>query len=221
MIIYLDESGDLGLDFNNGKKCSKHFVITLLVCYSIVASQHIKNSIKKTLRRKINYNQKKSEQELKGTNSILSVKKYFYMQATKTEDWSLCSLVLDKRKILESLRSKPSIHRLYNFLAREVLKQVDFSKVETLITLVVDKSKGKREIKEFDSYLTNNLEAVLPLNVNIKINHEKSHENPGLQAVDLFSWGIYRAVEHQDQAWYSCFKERIVTYEMFVHLPQI
>lgn len=37
MIIYLDESGDLGFDFTN-KKPSKKFVIILLVCKDKSAS---------------------------------------------------------------------------------------------------------------------------------------------------------------------------------------
>ena len=46
--------------------------------------------------------------------------------------------------------------------------------------------------------------------VPLNIYHERSQENAGLQAVDLFCWGIYRKVEHGDRAWYGVFGEKIM-----------
>ena len=56
-------------------------------------------------------------------------------------------------------------------------------------------SKNKDEIADFNQHLANQLEALLPLAVPLNIYHERSHENAGLQAVDLFCWGVFRKYE--------------------------
>ena len=50
--IYLDESGDLGFDFNN-RGTPKHFIITLLYCENTAAAKMITTCVKRTLRRKL------------------------------------------------------------------------------------------------------------------------------------------------------------------------
>jgi hypothetical protein len=58
-------------------------------------------------------------------------------------------------------------------------------------------------------YVANQLEALLPLNIPLNIYHERAHENAGLQAVDLFCWGIYKKCEMEDAEWYDIFREAI------------
>ena len=48
MHIYLDESGDLGFEFND-RSPSSHFIITLLVCDSSESVKAIKKSVEKTI----------------------------------------------------------------------------------------------------------------------------------------------------------------------------
>ncbi len=57
MIIYLDESGDLGFDFVN-KKPSQKFVITLLVCRNKGAVDAFKGAVRRTLKNKLNHKKK-------------------------------------------------------------------------------------------------------------------------------------------------------------------
>jgi hypothetical protein len=77
------------------------------------------------------------------------------------------------------------------------------------VRLIVDRSKNRSEIKDFNQYLQNQIEALLPLNTALTIEHLTSQESPGLQAVDMFCWGIARKYEHCDTAWYNVFKGRI------------
>lgn len=58
-------------------------------------------------------------------------------------------------------------------------------------------------------YVVNNLEALLPLNTRLNIDHLGSHENVGLQAVDLFCWGIARKVGLGDAEWYAVFQDKV------------
>lgn len=75
MHIYLDESGDLGFEFND-KNPSSYFVITLLVCDNHESAKAVKKSIEKTSKNKINAKSQKLY-ELKGTCSNLNIKTYF------------------------------------------------------------------------------------------------------------------------------------------------
>lgn len=45
--------------------------------------------------------------------------------------------------------------------------------------------------------------------VPLNIDHAASSDNPGLQAIDLFAWGIYRKYEKGDLVWYEVFKEKV------------
>lgn len=75
MFIFLDESGDLGFDFNKAGT-SQTFTIALLVCERQTVRQ-IKNAVKRTLKNKVNTKRKKKVHELKGTSTSLAVKTYF------------------------------------------------------------------------------------------------------------------------------------------------
>jgi hypothetical protein len=39
--------------------------------------------------------------------------------------------------------------------------------------------------------------------------HHRSDENIGLQAADLFAWGIFRKYERDDRAWFDVFREKV------------
>jgi hypothetical protein len=52
--------------------------------------------------------------------------------------------------------------------------------------------------------------------VPLDIYHYSSHENYGLQAVDLFGWGFFRKYEKKDCQWLECFKEKIAFDELYL-----
>jgi hypothetical protein len=209
MIIYLDESGDLGFDFN-GKSPSRKFVITLLVCNGQEVSRGFKKAVRRTIKNKLN--RKKSNrrivQELKGTQTTITVKKYFYGQCPD-DGWRIYTIALNKKRVNDKLQTAVGKKKLYNFLARLLLEKVDLTAPGSAVTLVIDKSKNKDEIADFNNYVANQLDALLPLDVPLNIYHERSHENPGLQSVDLFCWGIFRKHEKRDYQWYNEFSAKI------------
>jgi len=51
----------------------------------------------------------------------------------------------------------------------------------------------------------------------LEIFQSKSDEIRGLQAVDMFSWGVFRKYERNDNEWYNIFKKKI-SFET-VYLP--
>lgn len=209
MIVYLDESGDLGFDFARSKTSSK-FVITLLVCNSADSAGGFRKAVRRTLKNKLNNKKNKSRivQELKGTGTSLAIKRYFYRQAPDN-GWRIYTVALNKVRVEEPLRSKQGKKKLYNFLARFIIEHVDLSGAAPAVTLITDRCKNKEEVEDFNGYIANQLEALLPLNIPLNIYHENSQDNPGLQAVDLFCWGVYRKYEMQDLEWYEVYREKI------------
>lgn len=209
MIIFLDESGDLGFDFSK-PKTSRKFVITLLVCQDREALDCFRKAVNRTLKNKINHKKSgRQVQELKGTGTILEIKRYFYHHLHR-DGWQIYTVVLNKSRVNDDLRRPDTKKKLYNFLARFILEKIDLADATPAVTLVTDRCKNRDEIKDFNAYVANQLEALLPLNVPLNIYHERSHENQGLQAVDLFCWGIFRKYEMGDSEWYDVYRDGIV-----------
>lgn len=209
MIIYLDESGDLGFDFNK-PKTSRKFVITVLVCQNRDAIDCFRKAVSRTLKNKLNHKKgDRKVQELKGTGTTIEVKQYFYRHLLRN-GWQLYSVVLNKTRVNDDLRKSHTKKKLYNFLARFILEKIDLNNAAPAVTLVTDRCKNREEIQDFNSYVANQLEAMLPLNVPLNIYHERSHDNQGLQAVDLFCWGIFRKYEMGDSEWYDVYRDAIV-----------
>lgn len=212
--LYLDESGDLGFDFVN-KKPSKFFTISILAIKGVENNRRLINVVKKTLDRKLNKkrNKKRYVQELKGTDTTLKIKQYFYEKA-KAIPFALFALTLNKKRVFERLaRDK---ERVYNYIARLVLDQIKFENANLQIELIVDKCKSQKQIREFNDYIINQLKARIDPAMPLNIKHENSVSYKGLQASDLFSWGVFRKYEKGNSDWYDVFKENIRFDQMYL-----
>lgn len=212
--LYLDESGDLGFDFVN-KRPSKFFTVAILAIQGVDHNRQLINAVKKTLKRKLNHKSQKRRlsHELKGSATTLGIKHYFY-EHVKGLPFAIFSLTLNKRKVYERLTQEKE--RVYNYVARLVLDQIKFEKAAVQVELIVDKSKGKWEIKEFNRYIENALKARLDPKVPLNIRHENSAVYKGIQAADLFSWGIFRTYERSDYVWFDMFKNKVRYNELFL-----
>ena len=162
--------------------------ITILVCNTRNDFYSFRTAIKRTLSSKL------------------------HPKKTKNSDqgWGIYSILIDKKQLAKKLTEPVNPHRLYNLLAREIIERVNFSILTEDIYLIVDKSKGGHERAIFDYYLKTHLEPKLPINISLRIFHEISHTNAGLQAVDLFCHGIVRKHSLNDHSWYSIFSEKII-----------
>ena len=212
--LCLDESGNLSTTFQYAGT-SKYFVVTILEVDSMNANKAIEKAVRLTLKNKIYRKRapkRKQMLELKGFQTALSVKQYFYRQVSSIP-FNIYTVILNKKKYVDELKENKS--RVYNFTTHLVLKKMPLEQAQTKITLTVDRSKSKPEIREFDTYLFNQLESRIPPSVPFDIYHDYSHENKGLQAVDLFAWGIFRKYEFGNTEWYDLFKERIVSEDLY------
>src|SRR4030042_7077140 len=134
LYLYLDESGDLGFDFIT-KKPSKFFTITVLLIKGQSNNRILINAIKHTLKRKLRKKKlfKKSSCELKGSKVSFEVKKYFYGQVEKL-DFKLYALTLNKKRLYKDLMKAKE--RIYNYIARLVLDQINFDDAQARVILI-------------------------------------------------------------------------------------
>jgi len=205
LYLYLDESGDLGFDFVN-KKPSAFFTICVLAIKGRENDRALTSAVRAVIGRKLRRGAKKDRAELKGSDTTLAVKNFFYKKACLT-GFKLYAVTLNKKKVYEALSKDKE--RIYNYIARLTLERVEFKDAAVRVIITVDKSKSKHEIIGFNEYIINQIKAFIDPAVPLDIYHALSQERPGLQAADMFAWGISRKYETGDCAWYDVFKTHV------------
>lgn len=205
--LYLDESGDLGFDFVN-KKPSKYFTITVLAINGTDTNRNLIKAVRQVSRRKL-----PKGRELKGAFTDISVKEYFY-KLVKPIKFGVYALTLNKKRVFEKLTEDKA--RVYNYIARLLLEKIPYEKATNRVELIIDRSKSKPEIRNFNEYIFNQLKSRLNPQVPLDIFHYISNDNYGLQAVDLFSWGIFRQYEKKDKKWSDIFRSKVVFDDVYL-----
>jgi hypothetical protein len=205
--LYLDESGDLGFDFVNAKP-SKFFTVAILATSQEETNRAFRWAVKRTLRRKVNAQGKRRRlaEELKGCGTIPGVKEYVWKQVSDLR-FGIYALTLNKRRVYPQLAENKE--RVYNYVARLVIDQLPFDKAKGQVQLIVDRSKSRRAIAEFNSYIQRQLQGRLDPSLPLDFRHDDSKKWPGLQLADLFAWGIFRKYERGDEKWLSVYKEKV------------
>lgn len=207
--LYLDESGDLGFDFVN-KKPSKFFTITVLAVRN-GNQKKLTKAVKITLRRKFKARQKVDE--LKGAKCSLKIKKYFFNQA-KDIKFAIYAITLNKIRVYDRLAKDKE--RVYNYVTKLVLEQIPFHNADTQVEIVIDRSKTKKNIAEFNQYIIRQIKSKFDPRVPLNIHHFNSKEDFCLQAVDMFCWGIFRKYENRDCEWLDVYKEKVIYDEQYL-----
>ena len=204
--LYLDESGDLGFNFNT--QASKYLTLCVLATSSRETVQQIHTAVNRTLK-KIN-RRKGNQRELKGTKTDIGTKRFFYRRINDCR-YGIYALTLNKKRVHEHLHKSPQRReRLYNFVANQLLQKIPFELAKDGVELIVDKSKGKWEIADFNTYVLTNLQGRIDPVCPVTIHHRDSCQDSGLSAVDLFCWGIFRKHERSDTEWYGDFQDKII-----------
>ncbi|HLD55077.1 MAG TPA: DUF3800 domain-containing protein [Candidatus Nanoarchaeia archaeon] len=197
--IFLDESGELGFKSTS----SKYFVITLLLCdggevYSL-------RRIMKKVRQKIIKKKLKRYPEIKGNNSTDKIRMDVLKRFVETNS-EIFVVILEKSKVYEYLKNKKD--KLYNYISNLILNECSLE--DSHISLVVDKSKTNRSLREdFDNYIRKNI-TQKNNGCNIKIQHENSQKEGCLQVLDFVSWSIFRNYENSDSRFMDIIKNKIV-----------
>ena len=212
--LYLDESGDLGFDFVN-KKPSEFFTICILATSQKSTDIAFRRAVKRTLRHKLNppKRRKRIAEELKGASTEQSIRNYAWKQI-RNEKFGIYCITLNKRRLYPRL-SEQKAH-VYNYVARMVIDQLPFEKASGGVRLVVDRSKGKRQVWEFNQYIERQLQGRISPDVSLEFVHDDSRHWPGLQWADLFAWGVFQKYERHDATWYDVFREKVLYDEQYL-----
>lgn len=211
MIIYLDESGNLGFDFTKSGT-SRYIVMTALVCDDTQTARKIAQAIKRTIKHKL----PSSSREFKGVNTAIKIKRYFLSHIIDIPSWRLYSIVADKftwKDYHETAKSKSDL--FYNQVAKKLLMQIEYPSGLDNLSLIVDRSKNEAATHDFNHTIKLALKPLISRNTIFSIEHKSSHQNHGLQAVDLFCWGVSRYWDKNIEEWYADFKDRLVTEIVF------
>ena len=203
--LYLDESGDLGFDFVN-KKPSDFFTICILATSSPETNKRFRYTVKKTLARKVNRRRKCPMNEFHAHATSMAAKKYA-CNLLKEYRYGIYALTLNKRRVFEYLADNKA--HVYNYVARLVIDEIPFEAADGNLLLTIDRSKGSAQRREFNEYITAQLEGRLDPKVRLDIVHEDSLRSAGLQLVDMFAWGIHRKYERSDGECLSIFREKL------------
>lgn len=212
MQIFLDESGGLGFDFTKGGT-TRFFVVCLLTVPTPEDRALLAQAVERTIRHRLHHRKPPHHpfQELKGSKTDLPTKEYFYRQASRAQ-FRLYTLIVNKAQTFQSMREKPQ--RLYGAVARALIEHCPLPK-EGKIILTLDRRIAAREIQAFNQSLLVQMQKQVPVSTPCEIFHQHSFENKGLQAADLFAWGIFRKYERGDSAWYTLFRDRLAFEEVY------
>ncbi len=180
--LFLDESGDLGFDFNKAG-ITKYFVVTLLLLPNMTAKRNMEKAVERTVKLKIRRGKKREPAiELKGSKATQPVKTYFYRKIAHL-DFSVYAIIVDKRKLPEFMTQSKA--RLYNHLARRVIDRIPLDLAQDRIVITFDRNKALLEFQEFNRFLLIHLESSADPKIPIEIFHTDSAATKCLQAVDM------------------------------------
>ena len=144
--------------------------------------------------------------------SIIFLKDLHVGAKCRISGFGLYAMTLNKKRVFERLTKEKS--RIYNWIAKKVLEQIPFEKNNNdRVELIIDKSMSKPEIIEFNSYIRRQLEARLNPKTPLDFYHWLSHETYGLQAADVFCWGIFQKYERIKTDWYEIYKKDRIKFE--------
>lgn len=201
--MYLDESGCLGLE--NG---SEYFLIGCIITKSdtteltkLLDATRKKERFKKELKKaKLN--------EIKGNKCSKELNSFVLKQLNKLKDTQYFCAVLEKEKLYSAyLMQNP--HKRYNYVAGLLASIINLETDN--LEIYVDKSKGKKLLREdFNQYFEKYLKIGSDIN-NITIKHTYSHGWAGLQFADMLSWSCFQQFEHGDDSFLRIIDEEKIT----------
>ncbi len=183
--MYIDESGDLGL------QGSKYLVLSaLLVDNPVELDRIIKNMRRNKFRKQL-----KKANEIKANKSSDEVIRHMLTKLSEIESAKIFYIVLEKKKIFSEYL-KNNKNKLYNYVAGKLAKHISIDGGD--VDIRIDKSKGKQLLRDdFDRYFLHNLKE----NSNIQkitIHHSYSHSWSGLQFADMLAWACFQKFEYSN-----------------------
>lgn len=194
MIIYLDESGDLGFSLRS----SDYFVISFLTAKDKTLLKRAVRKVKKKHRLAPGF-------ELKGNTTPPRIKEDLLKRIAKL-DIDIHTIVMNKAKVTPRLRQDTNI--LYNYVLGRIV--VPYICKQSVVTIMVD----RRVVSvtsgfKLNEYLAYKVWYENLADVDMHIQHEDSKWTLGIQAADVVCNSIFRKYESRDERFYNLIEGRI------------
>lgn len=204
--IFLDESGDLGFNFDKNKT-SKYFIVTFLFVKEKTILERIIKKIFKGF----------SKMEVKNHNGVLHAYKekprtrQKLLNLFREKDMSNVIIIyLNKKKVYTKLQDEK--HVLYNYITNILLDRVYTKKLiptdEKIFLIASRRETNKFLNQNFSTYLKDQVKNNHKIDIEIEI--KSPTQEKSLQIVDMLSWAVFRKYEHNDESYYNLFKQDIV-----------
>ena len=201
--IFLDESGDLGFDFNKTRS-SAFFVITCLMVDNKRTIEKIVGKTHAELKRK----HKKKGGVLHCYQEKPITRRRLLNRLNKKE-CQVMAIYLNKNKVYARLHNQKEI--LYNYVANILLDRIYSKKLinpnREIILVASRKETNKFLNQNFKDYLRSFAKRNHQLDLQIEI--KTPFEEKSLQAVDFISWSIFRKYQYHDESYYNLIKQKI------------
>jgi len=195
MVVYLDESGDLG--FGGKKGSSKYLIITLLF---VETSRLIRHTMKKA-REELNIPR---HIEIRGYNLFPSKLKDI-LRRLSNHEFPMYSLIVKKANVYRRSFAEPD--RFYNFIVKEILRhainELKITSTDRLTLVADDKTRKEFWGLDFIPYLEKEFS-----DIDLKV-HTEDSKAAGIGAVDVVSYAIQRLYEQNDSSYFKIIQDRV------------
>jgi hypothetical protein len=202
--IFLDESGDLGLDLQK-KKATKFFVITCLFAEN-------KKPIEKIIKKTHAELKRKYKRRLGVLHCVKEkpVTRQRLLKRLSGKDCFIMTIYLNKKKVYTKFQDAKQA--LYNYVTNILLDRIYTKKiipVKDKMELIASRRETNKFLNEnFKSYLNRQVEDRHKIDIEIYI--KTPFEEKALQATDFVSWAVFRKYEYGDDSYYNIIKNKIV-----------
>lgn len=197
MILYLDESGDLGFS----ERSSSHFIIGFLVTETEVILKRQVKRVKERFGIPQGIEAKAADSDIHFRRAML--------HAIGRSQVEIHIITVYKTHVHKKLRENTNI--LYNYAASLLLLPFLKAKAAEAVTLVVDQRiirvpGGKLP---FDDYIKTELWGTHGVFTDLRIHHVDSRQSYGLQAADFVTNALFRARERGDWSLWNLIRDRV------------
>lgn len=203
--IFLDESGDLGFNFQK-KGTSKFFIVTFLFV------EGSKNPIEKIIKKTHSELKNRVKRRIGVLHAVNErpVTRQRLLKRLAEKDCTMMAIYLNKRKVFTKLKDEKQV--LYNYVTNILLDRIYTKKVVSAdkeIELIASR-------RETNKFLNDNFKDYINQQIKdnykgaIKIFIKTPAEEKSLQAVDFISWSIFRKHENGDDSYYNIIKNKII-----------
>jgi hypothetical protein len=205
MLIFLDESGDLGWTFDkpNGNGGSSRYITISGIVVDDGQLKYVKRHIAE-LYKKFNLTPKI---EKKGANfseqDATFVVKSLSNLISKAPTFNIISITASKEKVVEKLRADCNI--FYNYMLGVMLPETlrhhnDFKIVLDKRTIKVDHGNN------FEAYIKTKCWGDLKMDVDIECKYDSSDKNEGIWMADWMANWVWRKYENNQNGAYGVLK---------------